>query len=225
MFTDTIGALRDAFDGALLERLPFEEHFQTDVLLGDLTWETSYGLPGESLPPDAVAHITFDWPSWSQTAYRQWYVEEVLDRLPAIEVEIVFRLQNLAMAPDADKVRRAIWSCTRMARWKASSSAKSVDSRRRLPRPIAPRWQIRRILPPTAPPIGKPSRCQHRATQELRLWPHPLAGRVASPDRRTGGLGVGRAGPILSCRDGARDVDRLPERIAERHPERRTLLS
>jgi hypothetical protein len=108
VFTDTIGALRDAFDGAFLERLPFEEHFQTDVLLGDLTWETSYGLPGESLPPDAVAHITFDWPSWSQTAYRQWYVEEELDRLPAIEVEIVFRLQNLSGAPSADTVRRAM---------------------------------------------------------------------------------------------------------------------
>jgi hypothetical protein len=108
VFTDSIGALRDAFDGAFLERLPFEEHFQTDVLLGDLTWETSYGLPGESLPPDAVAHITFDWPSWSQTAYRQWYVEEELDRLPAIEVEIVFRLQNLTGAPDPDTVRRVM---------------------------------------------------------------------------------------------------------------------
>jgi hypothetical protein len=108
VFTDSIGALRDAFDGAFLERLPFEEHFQTDVLLGDLTWETSYGLPGESLPPDAVAHITFDWPSWSQTAYRQWYVEEELDRLPAIEVEIVFRLQNLTAAPDPTTVRRVM---------------------------------------------------------------------------------------------------------------------
>jgi hypothetical protein len=108
VFTDSIGALRDAFDGAFLERLPIEEHFQTDVLLGDLTWETSYGLPGESLPPDAVAHITFDWPSWSQTAYRQWYVEEELDRLPAIEVEIVFRLQNLTGAPDPDTVRRVM---------------------------------------------------------------------------------------------------------------------
>ena len=104
VFTDTIGALRDAFDGAFLERLPFEEHFQTDIVLGDLTWETSYGLPGESDPPDVVAHITFDWPSWSQTAYRQWYVEEALDRLPAIEIEIVFRLQSLAAPVDPAKV-------------------------------------------------------------------------------------------------------------------------
>lgn len=95
VFTDAISALRDAFEAAFLERQPFEEHFQADVLLGDLTWETSYGLPGEGLPPHVVAHITFDWPTWSQTAYRQWYVDEVLDRLPAIEIEVVFRVQNL----------------------------------------------------------------------------------------------------------------------------------
>ncbi|MCE9622811.1 MAG: hypothetical protein K8R99_10735 [Actinomycetia bacterium] len=99
-FIDAISALRDAFDAAFLERQPFEEHFQSDVLLGDLTWETTYGLPGEGLPPHVVAHITFDWPSWSQTAYRQWYVDEILDRLPAIEIEIVFRVQNLIAAAD-----------------------------------------------------------------------------------------------------------------------------
>ena len=47
VFTDAISALRDAFEAAFLERQAFEEHFQSDVLLGDLTWETSYGLPGE----------------------------------------------------------------------------------------------------------------------------------------------------------------------------------
>ncbi|MEI8239115.1 MAG: hypothetical protein WCI22_06800 [Actinomycetota bacterium] len=104
VFTDAISALRDAFEAAFLERQPFEEHFQADVLLGDLTWETSYGLPGEGLPPHVVAHITFDWPSWSQTAYRQWYVDEVLDRLPAIELEIVFRVQNLTAPPAPERV-------------------------------------------------------------------------------------------------------------------------
>jgi hypothetical protein len=104
VFTDAISALRDAFEAAFLERQPFEEHFQADVLLGDLTWETSYGLPGEENPPRVVAHITFDWPSWSQTAYRQWYVEEVLDRLPAIEIEIVFRVQSMATPLDPARV-------------------------------------------------------------------------------------------------------------------------
>ena len=99
IFTDAIGALREAFEAAFLERQAFEEHFQADVLLGDLTWETSYGLPGEGLPPRVVAHITFDWPTWSQTAYRRWYVDEVLEQLPAIEIEIVLRIQRLSEQP------------------------------------------------------------------------------------------------------------------------------
>ena len=105
VFTDAISALREAFERAFLERQAFEEHFQVDVLLGDLTWETSYGLPGEGQPPRVVAHITFDWPTWSQTAYRRWYVDEVLDELPAIEMEIVFRVQRLADAPSPEVVR------------------------------------------------------------------------------------------------------------------------
>ncbi|HEX9260116.1 MAG TPA: hypothetical protein VF855_11310 [Acidimicrobiales bacterium] len=100
VFTDAITALREAFEGAFLERQAFEEHFQVDVLLGDLTWETSYGLPGEGLPPRVVAHITFDWPTWSQTSYRKWYIDEEFDEPPAINLEIVFRVQRLQAQPD-----------------------------------------------------------------------------------------------------------------------------
>jgi hypothetical protein len=99
VFTDAIGALRDAFESAFLERQAFDEHFQVDVLMGDLVWETSYGLPGEGQPPRVVAHITFDWPTTSQTAYRRWYVDEVLEQLPAIEMELVFRVQRLEQQP------------------------------------------------------------------------------------------------------------------------------
>ncbi len=108
VFTDAIGALRDAFEGAFLERQAFEEHFQVDVLLGDITWETSYGLPGEGQPPRVVAHITFEWPTWSQTAYRRWYVEEVLDEQPTIEMEIVFRVQRLVAQPDPTHVQAGL---------------------------------------------------------------------------------------------------------------------
>ena len=108
VFTDAISALRDAFEGAFLERQAFEEHFQVDVLLGDLTWETSYGLPGEGQPPRVVAHVTFDWPTWSQTSYRRWYVDEVLDEQPAIEMEIVLRVQRLAAQPDPEVVQQAL---------------------------------------------------------------------------------------------------------------------
>jgi hypothetical protein len=100
VFTDAISALREAFETALLERQAFEEHFQSDILLGDLTWETSYGLPGEGMPPRVVAHVTLDWPTWSQTSYRRWYVDEVFEEPPAIELEIVFRAQRLVYVPD-----------------------------------------------------------------------------------------------------------------------------
>jgi hypothetical protein len=106
VFTDAIGALRDAFEAAFLERQAFDEHFQVDVLMGDLSWETSYGLPGEGQPPRVMSHVSFDWPTWSQTAYRQWYVDEVLDRQPAIEMEIVFRVQRLRNQPDPAVVLR-----------------------------------------------------------------------------------------------------------------------
>ena len=104
VFTDAIGALRDAFSNAFLERQAFEEHLHSDVLLGDLVWATSYGLPGEGQPPRVVAHITFTWPSWSQATYRAWYVEEIYHEAPVIEMEIVFRVQRLASAPDTSLI-------------------------------------------------------------------------------------------------------------------------
>jgi hypothetical protein len=102
VFTDAISALREAFEEALLERQAFEEHFQTDILLGDVTWETSYGLPGEGSPPRVVAHIMLVWPTWSQTIYRRWYVDGELDDAPTIEIEVVFRIQRLAQPADPD---------------------------------------------------------------------------------------------------------------------------
>lgn len=112
VFTDAISALRDAFEAAFLERQAFEEHFQADVLLGDLSWETSYGLPGEGEPPRVVAHITFEWPTWSQTSYRRWYIDEELETRPAIEIEIVLRIQRLAEQPDPTVVFDALPTST-----------------------------------------------------------------------------------------------------------------
>jgi hypothetical protein len=104
VFTDAIGALRDAMENALLERQAFEERFQVDVLLGDVTWETSYGLPGEGSPPRVRADITADWPTWSQTAYRNWYIGEPTDEPPEILVEVTFRVQRLVERPEPDRV-------------------------------------------------------------------------------------------------------------------------
>ena len=104
VFADAIGALRDAMENALLERQAFEERFQVDVLLGDVTWETSYGLPGEGSPPRVRADLTVDWPTWSQTAYRNWYIGEPVDEPPEILVEVTFRVQRLVHRPEPEQV-------------------------------------------------------------------------------------------------------------------------
>ncbi len=104
VFTEAIGALRDAMEAAFLERQAFEERFQADVLLGDLTWETSYSLPGEGFPPRTRADITLDWPTWAQTAWRSWYIGEEVDEPPRIEIEIVMRVQRLASAPEVTSI-------------------------------------------------------------------------------------------------------------------------
>lgn len=104
VFTDAIGALRDTMENALLERQAFEERFQVDVLLGDVTWETSYGLPGEGSPPRVRADLTVDWPTWSQTAYRNWYIGEPVDEPPEILVEVTYRVQRLVNRPEPSQV-------------------------------------------------------------------------------------------------------------------------
>lgn len=108
VFTDAIGALRDAFENAFLERQAFEERFQVDVLLGDMTWETSYGLPGEGLPPRVQADITLEWPTWAQTAYRTWYIGEDMEDPPRIDIEIVLRVQRLAKSPAPEELLSAL---------------------------------------------------------------------------------------------------------------------
>ena len=108
VFTDAIGALRDALESAMLERQALEERFQADVLLGDVTWETSYGLPGEGSPPRVQADLTLDWPTWSQTAYRTWYLQEEFTEGPHIEIEVVFRIQRLAESPDPAMVMKGV---------------------------------------------------------------------------------------------------------------------
>src|SRR5437588_9962647 len=104
VFMGAIAALRQAFEGALLERQALDERLQVDILLGDVAWETSYSLPGEGLPPRVVAEVTLEWPTWSQTAYRSWCIGESPEERPEIDIEIVLRLQRLTKAPDPQPV-------------------------------------------------------------------------------------------------------------------------
>jgi hypothetical protein len=108
VFTDAIGALRDTLESAFLQRQAFEERFQSDLLLGDITWETIYSLPGEDLPPRVRADLSIQWPTWSQTSYRNWYLGEGLTDPPRIDIEITFRVQRLKTQPDPAPVIKAL---------------------------------------------------------------------------------------------------------------------
>ena len=101
---DLIGAIREAFEGALLEQQAVEERFQVDVFLGDLAFETSYSLPGERSPARVRADLSLDWPTWSQSAYRSWSIGEPPAEPPELIIELAFRMQRLADTPDAARV-------------------------------------------------------------------------------------------------------------------------
>src|SRR2546423_10159563 len=104
VFLDVIAALRRAFEAGFQERQALEERFKVDVLLGDLTWETSYSLPGEGTPPRVRADVGLDWPTWSQSAYRSWSIGEPSDDPPEIGIEVVLRIQRLARGPELSAI-------------------------------------------------------------------------------------------------------------------------
>src|ERR1700683_2036186 len=96
---DVISALREALEGALLEQQAVEERFQIDVFLGDLSFETSYSLPGEGNPPRVRADLSLDWPTWSQSAYRSWSIGESPSDPPELVIEVALRIQRLESTP------------------------------------------------------------------------------------------------------------------------------
>jgi len=108
ILADLISAVRRSFDQGLLQRQAVEERFQVDVFLGDLSWETSYSLPGEEQPPRVRADISIDWPTWSQTSYRSWSIGEAPAEWPEVVVEVAMRIQRLAEPPSVDQVLQAL---------------------------------------------------------------------------------------------------------------------
>jgi hypothetical protein len=108
LLVDLISAIRTSFADGLLQRQAVEERFQSDVFLGDLSWETSYSLPGEEQPPRVRADISIDWPTWSQTSYRSWSIGEPPDEWPEVVVEVALRVQRLAEAPPTALVLAAL---------------------------------------------------------------------------------------------------------------------
>jgi hypothetical protein len=107
---DVISALRETLDEALLEPQSVEERFQVDVFLGDVSFETSYSLPGEQHPPRVRADIHLEWPTWSQSSYRSWSLGEPPAERPELIVEVALRLQRLVAPPNTSEVLAAIGS-------------------------------------------------------------------------------------------------------------------
>src|SRR5258708_7106465 len=107
-FLSAVEALRKSFDDAMLDHQTGDERLQTDLVSGDVTWETSYALPGEGKPPRVRADLTVDWATWSQTAWRSFQLEHELEEPPELGFEIVLRVQELAGSPDLEAVRRVL---------------------------------------------------------------------------------------------------------------------
>ena len=201
---DVIAALREAFEGALLEQQAVEERFQIDVFLGDVSFETSYSLPGEGSPPRVRADLSLDWPTWSQSAYRSWSIGEPPAEPPELVVEIALRMQRLAAMPDPATVLAALSSegpefgSERLERsgpmieqvFEPTSDSAGLRDRDRLPgkrppRRTAPRRPDQARRPGRrARPLGSVGTCPSRGPRPGR----PAAGRGQRPGLTAGVL-------------------------------------
>jgi hypothetical protein len=111
VFLGIVTTVRRSLDAALLVRHATEEQLAHDLLLGDLTWETSCTLPGEGTPPRVQAEVTLDWPTWSQATYRSWLMGDEIEAPedgPVVHVDVVVRVQHLAAPPDLASVLAAL---------------------------------------------------------------------------------------------------------------------
>jgi hypothetical protein len=108
VFLDAVGTLGAALADSLLERNRQEDRLTMDLLLGDVVWETSVSLPGDSEPSQVRADLTLEWPTWSQSAWRSWVLGESLEEPPEIGLEVVFRLQRLVSRPETALVLDAV---------------------------------------------------------------------------------------------------------------------
>ena len=103
-FLDTIAAVQTSFEVALLERAAGEEQFQSDLLMGDLSFDTSYTLPGSADGRAHHASIAVDaallWNTFSQSALRSVMIGEEPEEAPVVGLEITFRVRHMSTPPE-----------------------------------------------------------------------------------------------------------------------------
>jgi len=111
-FLDTIAAVRTSLEVALLERASGEEQFQSDVLMGDLSFDTSYTLPGDQSGDSQHAVSAVDvallWNTFSQSALRSVMIGEEPEEAPVVGIEVTFRIRNLASQPEMSTVLQTL---------------------------------------------------------------------------------------------------------------------
>ena len=107
-FLQVVEGLRRSMADALLEREADGERLHVDVLLGDVSWEAAYTLPGEDRPPRVQAEVSLEWSPWSQAAYRAWSAGEALEDPAEVDVDVALRLQRMAGSPQPELVLSAV---------------------------------------------------------------------------------------------------------------------
>ncbi len=105
---DLVNALKGSLATSMLEAPITEERLQFDVWAGDLSFETSYTLPGEEDPPRVRADISVEWSTWSQSAYRSWTLGEGLAEPIEVDIEIALRLGGIAHDLNVEEVVRQL---------------------------------------------------------------------------------------------------------------------
>ncbi|MCL5973758.1 MAG: hypothetical protein ACYCWN_01625 [Ferrimicrobium sp.] len=99
LFLRFIASLKASLNSSMLERAGLEEQLHNDLMLGDLTFETSYSLPGEASPPRVRADLTVEWPTWSQGSYRSWAIGDGIEDPIEIVIEVALRFTGLGELP------------------------------------------------------------------------------------------------------------------------------
>ena len=102
VIVEVVSAIKDALENSMLEFAELDEKFQFDIWQGDIRYKSSCTLPGEANPPKIRTDILLDWTTWSQSAYRSWWMGDGLSQLPTVGVEVRLRIQLLARQPDVD---------------------------------------------------------------------------------------------------------------------------
>ena len=109
---EVVSTIKDSCEDSMLESADLDEHLLHDVWLGDITYSSSFSLPGESDPPASRVDITLEWSTWSQSNYRTWWIGDVPLEQPEVSIVVAFRLQGELGALDGSDIEKNLGAQT-----------------------------------------------------------------------------------------------------------------